>query len=40
MPFSGVQNGEVAGNESIPLVPLIPLVPSHPAKVRAKNRNH
>ncbi|XP_041665129.1 serpin peptidase inhibitor, clade F (alpha-2 antiplasmin, pigment epithelium derived factor), member 2b [Cheilinus undulatus] len=26
----GVTNGEVADNESIPLVPLIPLLPSHP----------
>uniref|UniRef100_UPI0037E8415F serpin peptidase inhibitor, clade F (alpha-2 antiplasmin, pigment epithelium derived factor), member 2b n=1 Tax=Semicossyphus pulcher TaxID=241346 RepID=UPI0037E8415F len=26
----GVTNGEVADNESIPLVPLIPLMPSHP----------
>lgn len=38
MPLSGVQNGEVAGNQSIPLVPLIPLVPSHPVEVRAKTR--
>ncbi|XP_035535370.1 serpin peptidase inhibitor, clade F (alpha-2 antiplasmin, pigment epithelium derived factor), member 2b [Morone saxatilis] len=28
----GATNGEVADNESIPLVPLIPLMPSHPIK--------
>ncbi|KAI3354157.1 hypothetical protein L3Q82_018695 [Scortum barcoo] len=30
----GVTNGEVAEEESIPLVPLIPLMPSHPREVQ------
>lgn len=32
------QNGEVADNESIPLVPLIPLLPSRPIEVRGEIR--
>ncbi|XP_070685861.1 serpin peptidase inhibitor, clade F (alpha-2 antiplasmin, pigment epithelium derived factor), member 2b [Pempheris klunzingeri] len=34
----GVTNGEVADDESVPLVPLIPLIPSHPIE-KAENES-